>query len=330
MAGFQALINQKSGERQGNPNPEYYSLAAKEYGAKGDRSCNSTLGNTIGSSCVFYDVTMGDIDLPCSNTEANCFDASGLFPNGVIGILSTSNSAPDIAYGTTTGWDFATGIGSVNVANLANKWPAGTTPHFTLSATPNALSIARGTSNTSTVAITALNKFSGSVTLAATGLPKGVTASFSPDPATKSSVLTLTASTTATLGTVTITITGTSGSLSDTTTFALTVNLLGNFTLSAAPTALTVAEGSSGTSTITIKPTDGFDQNVTLSVSANELPSGVTASFSPSSVTPPAGTSSALTLNASSSATVGTRTLTITGASGSLSHTTKVELTVTN
>ena len=46
MAGIQALVNQKTGERQGNPNPTYYSLAANEYGASGDNSCNSTLGNS--------------------------------------------------------------------------------------------------------------------------------------------------------------------------------------------------------------------------------------------------------------------------------------------
>ena len=61
MAGIQALMNQKTGERQGNPNPTYYSLAASEYGASGDSSCNSTLGNTTASSCIFYDVTLGDI-----------------------------------------------------------------------------------------------------------------------------------------------------------------------------------------------------------------------------------------------------------------------------
>ena len=47
MAGIQALVNQKAGARQGNPNFVYYSLAATEYGAAGDSACNSTLGNTV-------------------------------------------------------------------------------------------------------------------------------------------------------------------------------------------------------------------------------------------------------------------------------------------
>ena len=38
-------------------------------------------------------------------------------------MLSTSSSAYQIAYGTATGWDFATGIGSVNANNLVSNWP---------------------------------------------------------------------------------------------------------------------------------------------------------------------------------------------------------------
>src|SRR5690349_13531745 len=44
MAGIQALVNQKTGARQGNPNPAYYQLAAAEYGASGNAACNSSNG----------------------------------------------------------------------------------------------------------------------------------------------------------------------------------------------------------------------------------------------------------------------------------------------
>jgi hypothetical protein len=40
-------------------------------------------------------------------------------------VLSTSTTAYAPAYGTTTGWDFATGLGSVNATNLVNGWAAG-------------------------------------------------------------------------------------------------------------------------------------------------------------------------------------------------------------
>jgi subtilase family serine protease len=117
LAGIQALVNQKQGARQGNPNPVYYKLAATEYGAGGSTSCNSTNGNTVGSTCIFYDVTKGDMDVNCTGTH-NCYR-----PSGTNGVLSTSDSSYLIAYGTTTGWDFATGIGTVNAANLVNNWP---------------------------------------------------------------------------------------------------------------------------------------------------------------------------------------------------------------
>src|SRR6202043_2824930 len=119
MAGVQALINQKAGSRQGNPNPEYYHLASTEYSSNGS-SCNSSNGSGIGSGCIFNDVTQGDMDVNC--TGSNCYQ----------GVLSTSNQAYNPAYGASVGWDFATGIGSINAANLVNSWP-NTTPGFTLS-----------------------------------------------------------------------------------------------------------------------------------------------------------------------------------------------------
>jgi len=116
MAGMQALVNQVNGSRQGNANVAYYALANNEYGSNGNSSCNSTLGNGVGSSCVFYDVTLGDNDVPCEGFR-DCYT-----PSGTIGVLSTSNFSYEPAYGTTTGWDFATGIGTVNATNLVNQW----------------------------------------------------------------------------------------------------------------------------------------------------------------------------------------------------------------
>ncbi|MGA7471089.1 MAG: protease pro-enzyme activation domain-containing protein [Candidatus Sulfotelmatobacter sp.] len=314
MAGIQALVNQKVGARQGNPNFVYYSLAATEYGAAGDSACNSTLGNTVGSSCIFYDVRQGDDDVDCIGTQ-NCY-----LPSGANGVLSTSDSAYQPAFSTTTGWDFATGIGTVNAYNLVNNWPAG----FTLTASPSSVTITQGgASGKSNITITPVNGFSGNVTLAASGLPTGVTAAFSPNPATSSSTLTLTASATAATGTATVTITGTSGTLRNTTVLSLTVNALKTFSLSASPNAVTITQGgASGKSNTTITPVNGFSGNVTLAASG--LPTGVTASFNPD----PATSISTLTLTASATAKKGKATATITGTSGSLRATTTLTLTV--
>jgi subtilase family serine protease len=116
LAGIQALVNQKNGSRQGNPNVAYYKLAAAEYGTTGSTACNSTLGKGVASTCVFYDVTQGDMDANCTGTH-NCYR-----PSGENGVLSTSDTAYKPAYGTTTGWDFATGLGTVNATNLVNAW----------------------------------------------------------------------------------------------------------------------------------------------------------------------------------------------------------------
>ena len=96
-----------------------------------------------------------------------------------------------------------------------------------------------------------------------------------------------------------------------------------DFNLNANPNALTIAQGSNGTSTITVNPLNGFNGSVTLN--ATGLPSGVTAAFNPN----PTTTTSTLTLTAAANATPGTSTITITGTSGSLSHQTTLQLTVT-
>jgi hypothetical protein len=116
LAGIQALVDQKQGATQGNPNPTYYALAAKEYGKGGSNLCNSSKGRAAASTCIFYDVRVGDMDVNCTGTQ-DCF-----LPSGTNGVLSTADAIFGRAYGTTTGWDFATGIGTVNAANLVNGW----------------------------------------------------------------------------------------------------------------------------------------------------------------------------------------------------------------
>jgi kumamolisin len=235
-------------------------------------------------------------------------------------------------YSAEVDYDLCTGWGSPNGSGLINTLAGSATPSFTLSDSPTSLSITQGGSGTSTITVTDVGGFTGSVTLAASGLPSGVTAAFGTNPTTGTSVLTLTASSTATTGTSTVTITGTSGSLTATTTLSLTVTATAspNFTIAASPTSVTVKQGSSGTSTITITSTGGFSSATTLS--ATGLPSGVTAAFTTNPVTPVANGSvtSTLTLTASASATVGAATVTITGTSGSLTHSTTIALTVSS
>src|SRR6267154_564610 len=201
---------------------------------------------------------------------------------------------------------------------------AAATPDYSLSALPTSLTLIQGSSGPSTITVAPVNGFTGSVGLSASGVPSGVTATFSPTNTTGTSTLTLAASSTATTGTSTVTITGASGILSHTTTVSLTVNApaMPDFRLSAMPSSLAVTQGASGSSTITVAALNGFTGSVGLSASG--VPSGVTATFSPISTT---GTST-LTLAASSTATTGNSLVTVMGASGSLIHTTTITLTV--
>jgi len=317
LAGVQALINQKTGSRQGNPAPVYYQLAATEYGASGNASCNSSNGAVVGASCIFYDVTQGDMDVDC--TGPNCY-----LDGASIGVLSTSDSAFQPAYGTTVGWDFATGIGTINATNLVNHWPVAiAVGNFTLSASPGAVNVVQGAiSSAVTISVTQQSGFTGTVSFSASGLPTGVTANFNPASSSTGSALTFTASASAAPGTYNVTIKGVSGSLSSTTTVSLTVTGAPNFSLSASPASLSIARGSKGSTKVTITPSNGFSGSVTFSASG--LHSGTTAAFSPN----PAASTSTLTLSASSQATTGTFTITISGKSGSLLHKTTVKVTV--
>jgi hypothetical protein len=123
-AGIQALINQYTGSLQGNPNPVLYTLATAEYGASGNSACNSSNGNTVAGSCIFYDVTAGDMVAPCTTNPNTSNLYSCYLPSGTYGVMSTNNNAYAPAFATGTGWDFATGIGTVNVYNLITNWAA--------------------------------------------------------------------------------------------------------------------------------------------------------------------------------------------------------------
>jgi hypothetical protein len=134
--------------------------------------------------------------------------------------------------GQNEGFNWSTAIGNFKFPSCAG------TQDFSLSANPNSLTIAQGGNGQSTITVTPLNGFSGSVTLGASGLPTGVTAGFNPNPATTTSTMTITVGAGAATGTSTITITGTSGSLSHQTTVQLTVTSGGGPVITLAPTSL--------------------------------------------------------------------------------------------
>jgi subtilase family serine protease len=115
MAGIQALVNEKMGGGQGNPNPVYYKLAASS-----------------AASSVFHSITAGDIAVNCAG-EINCFGVGfegrgratppTLFVGN--GALSTTSKTYTPAFAAASGWNFATGLGSVDAYNLILNWSKG-------------------------------------------------------------------------------------------------------------------------------------------------------------------------------------------------------------
>jgi hypothetical protein len=127
MAGIQALANQATGARQGNPNFVYYALAATEYDFGGETPCNASLGNEVNPHCIFHDVTLGDNIVNCLPLTDSNGVTIGTFncyiPSGINGVMSLSNTSYEPAYTAKPGWDFATGLGSVDAYNLVKAWP---------------------------------------------------------------------------------------------------------------------------------------------------------------------------------------------------------------
>ncbi|HLJ30362.1 MAG TPA: hypothetical protein VKY85_26895 [Candidatus Angelobacter sp.] len=301
------------------------------YGVLPDMQAGSGCATGCGTSTTFGNYTsVTSHELTEAITDADVGIATTFaaplawydMTNGEIGDICNGQQGSYVANGTT----YTIQLEFSNAANNCVLPPAASTPNFTLSASPASVTVTQGSSGSSTVTVTPSGGFTGSVSLAASGLPAGVTATFGTNPTTSTSSVTLTASSTATTGTSTVTITGTSGTLTHTTTISLTVNAVAtpNFSLSASPASLTVTQGASGSSTITVTDSGGFTGAVTLSNSA--LPSGVTATFG----TNPTTSASVLTFTASSTATTGTSTITITGTSGTLTHTTTISLTVSS
>ena len=106
---------------------------------------------------------------------------------------------------------------------LSGTTPPASAPAFTLSATPSSVAMYRGGTTSSKIAVTPSGGFASPVQLSVSGLPSRVTASFSPNPTTTSSTLSLRAASNAQRGTWTATVRGTSGSLARTTTLTVTV-----------------------------------------------------------------------------------------------------------
>src|SRR5207249_3260203 len=107
FAGIMAMVNQKTGERQGNANYVLYPLAAQS-GA----SCSSSAAAVGNSSCIFYDAIKGNNSVACQGGTPNCSNTVV----GGFGVLADPNSTSSLAWTTGAGYDLPTELGAVNAA----------------------------------------------------------------------------------------------------------------------------------------------------------------------------------------------------------------------
>jgi hypothetical protein len=224
-----------------------------------------------------------------------------------------------------------TGSGNWVMQMVTFKAQSNGTPGFSLSASPNSATVTTGSSVNSSIPVSGLNGFSGSVNLACSNPPAGVSCSFDPPSvipgsAGATSTLTISAAAGTAAGAYNVTISGSSGSVNQMTSLSLTVQegTAADFSISAT-SPVTVSAGASVASTVSVTPVNGFNSPVSVTCSSS-LPAGATCSFSPASIT--GANSSTLTISTVATTPVGSYPVTVMGTSGSLAHPADLTLTV--
>ena len=290
FAGIAALVNQKLGKRQGNLNPQIYSLASS-------------------SPWAFNDITTGDNKMVCTVGTTDC-------------------SSSPIGYSAGSGYDLVTGWGSVDATALLDALNGTPNPHFVLLPNSRNVSLTPGNSSTVAVSVNPKEGFSGSVALTCTPSSSlaDITCSYdNTNVSTPGSAnLTIQASSTQGAQTGTVTLQGANGSNTDSVTVNVNV-VVPDFQMSLGNATETVTTGATTTDTLSVTSLQGFTGAVNLSCTGT---TGLSCSLSPASVTAStsAAVTSTLTVSASSSATSGS--ITITGTSGSITHSFQTPVTV--
>jgi hypothetical protein len=239
------------------------------------------------------------------------------------------SAAATAAAGSTT-VQFVAVAGTLNhTVPITLNIAAAAAPDFTLTVTPASLNLtAGGSAKSVTLMAAAVNGFTGSIHVAISGLPTGVTA----NPATLtlavgvSQKVSLTAAAAA-AGTGTVNFVGTAGTISH--TAALTLNITAaaapDFTLTLSSASLSLTAGGSAQSVnLTAAAVNGFTGSVQVTISG--LPTGVTAT--PATFTLAIGVPQKVSFTAAASAAAGSATIHFAGTSGTLSHTAALTLTI--
>ncbi|MDE3136105.1 MAG: hypothetical protein KGL59_06005 [Acidobacteriota bacterium] len=246
--------------------------------------------------------------------------------------VNTATSTPSGTYNLTVSGTDGTLTNTTQVTVVVQPPP---TPDFSLSSSPGSATVTQGSNATYTIAVTPSGGYTGTVNLSTGTLPTGVTASFNPSAVSTTgsvvdSTLTLATAGNAPTGTYNITVTGTdsSGSPTHSIQVGLTIQQVtsSDFAISATPSSAAAQPGSSTSYTVSIAGSATGPFNGTVNLSVTGVPPRTSTSFNPTSIT--GSGSSTLTVSPNKRATKGTYTLTITGTSGSLTHSVNVTFVI--
>jgi subtilase family serine protease len=276
----------------------------------------------------------GDVALSVSGLPGGA--SAGFTPSTLSGSATSATLTVDTSAGVVPGGYSLTikGTGGTLTRTVPATLSvqAGVSPDFSLGISPSSRTVTAGNGTSYTVTLSTSGGFSNNVALGTSGLPAGVSTSFSPSSlgSSTSSTLTLTTSGSLAPGTYPFSVTGTSGSLAHSAPASLVVQSAapppppsGDFTISVSPSSATVPSTGTSTFTVTITPSAGFSGQVTLGT-AGYLPWGVSVSFSPN---PSSGTST-LTLATNHWFHRGGSTITITGTGGGHTHSTTLSISL--
>src|SRR3954462_13103681 len=147
------------------------------YGVLPDMQAGSGCATGCGTSSGFGNYTsVTSHELVEAMTDAQVGIATVIGPplawydmtNGEIGDICNGQQGSYVANGTT----YTIQLEFSNSANNCVTFPAagGTTPNYTLSASPSSVSVTQGSTGSSTITVTKTGGFTGSVTLSASGL----------------------------------------------------------------------------------------------------------------------------------------------------------------
>ena len=201
---------------------------------------------------------------------------------------------------------------------------------FVLSANPSSMSIPQGASSVSTITVTSLDGFTGTVSLSTMftsgSLPVTLSSSAVSVPANGevTSTLNVTVPSNATIGSYGIVVVGTSATpkkvLSSSTSVSVQVTGPADFSLSAQPYSFVEVAGEANSSTIVVTGLNGFNGNVSLSVTAPFGFIGVMGGTNPVVLSSSGMGYASLRISTTTSTLPGTYDITVTGTSGLESH----------